>query len=205
MSDANPSVRQDDSAATAFESMLHRFDQDWDQAGVKYERLRRKLIRFFECNACSPAEDLADETFRRLEERIGEVEVRDVAGFAWGIAKNVRQETYKRAGRTIPTSDLPGGEGPLPDPHDNEKEIHEKMQWERRCKCLHLCLQRMPEHDRELFQAYHNVKGEQLQYRQELAKRLGLTLGALRVRVNRLREELEKCARRSFASRQNSR
>lgn len=182
------------------EILLRLLDPDRDRAGEKYERLRRRLIKFFEWNSCYPAEDLADETFVRLEQRVGEVEIRDVAGFAWGIAKNLRQEAQKKAGRTVHILDLPGGEEALPGTQDHEKEIHEKMQQKRRFKCLQLCLQRMPQRDRELFLAYHNVKGEHLQYRHGLAKRLGLTLGALRVRVNRSRDELEKCVRQCFAS-----
>ncbi|SRR5882724_1260384 len=200
MGDANLPILKDDSGPTPLENLLRLLDRDRDRAGEKYEHLRRKLIKFFEWNSCFSPEDLADETLERLGQRIGTVNVLDVGGFAWGIAKNVRQEVRKRAGRIVHVEDMPGGEGRLPDPHDNEKDIHEKMQQERRVKCLHLCLQRIPESDRELFLAYHTVKGEHLQYRQELARRLGITLGALRVRVNRLRNHLEKCSRKCFAS-----
>jgi hypothetical protein len=85
---------------------------------------------------------------------------------------------------------------------DHEKSIHERMQVERRSQCLSLCLQRMPVSDSKLFLTYHNVRGEHLQYRQGMAKQMGITLGALRVRVNRIRDGLEKCVRKCVASRQ---
>lgn len=200
MNDPNSPILQNNSRSTPLESLLLMLDPDRDRAGTKYEHLRRKLIKFFEWNSCFPAEDLADETFVRLEQRIEEVEIRDLAGFAWGIAKNVRQEARKRAARTVNIPDLPGPEGDLPDARSSEKDILEKMQRERRFKCLSLCLQRMPEPDRGLFLAYHKVEGKNLRYRQRLAMRLGISLAALRVRVNRLREGLEKCARNCFSS-----
>jgi len=200
MSDSNSPILADDSRPTPLETLLRLLDPDRDQAGEKYEHLRRRLIKFFEWNSCFPAEDLADETLERLTQKTGEVEIHDVTGFAWGIAKNVRLETHKVTSRTVSLSDLSGREEALPATEDHEKNIHEKMLLERRLRCLSLCLQRLPERDRELFLAYHNVKGEHLQYRQGLAKRLGITLGALRVRVNRLREGLEKCVGKCFAS-----
>jgi RNA polymerase sigma factor (sigma-70 family) len=184
------------------ESLLRLFDQDRDWAGEKYEHLRRKLIKFFEWNSCFPSEDLADETFNRLGQKIGKEDIRDVVGFAWGIAKNVRREARKKAGKTVYIADLVRTECPLYAPNRTEDEMHEKMQLERRYNCLYLCLHRMLKRDRELFIAYHNVEGESLHYRQELAKRLGLTIGTLRVRVNRLRSQLEKCSRKCFDSRQ---
>lgn len=200
MNDANAPLSKPDPRAARFDMLLRLLDEDRDRAGEKYESVRRKLMKFFEWNSCFPPEDLVDETFERVEQRIGEVEMRDVIGFAWGVAKNVRHEAHKRAGRSVSISDLPGHESSLADTHDNEKSIHEKMEKERRIKCLHLCLQRLPKRDRELFLAYHTTDGEHVPYRQGLAERLGLTLGALRVKVNRLRNELEKCARRCFAS-----
>ena len=200
MSDAGPPMLEDDGERARLENLLRLLDPDRDLAGEKYEHLRRRLIKFFEWNSCFPAEDLADETLERLMQKIGPVEIHDVAGFAWGIAKNVRQETHKTASRTVPLSDLPGREEALRDADDHEKNIHERMQLKRRLHCLSLCLQRLPKRDRELFLAYHNVKGEHLKYRQDLARQLGITLGALRVRVNRLRDGLERCVRKCFAS-----
>lgn len=199
MSDAKPPTIRDNSEPP-LESLLRLLDSDRDRAGEKYEGLRRKLIKFFEWNCCFPPEDLADQTFERLEQRIGEVQIRDVAGFAWGIAKNLRQEAQRNAAKTVLISDLPGGQDALSGTQDTEKEVHEKIEEERRFQCLRRCFQSMPVHERKVFLAYHNVEGEHLQYRQQLARRLGLTIGALRVRVNRSRDDLERCARKCFAS-----
>lgn len=121
-------------------------------------------------------------------------------GFTWGVAKNVRQEAWKRTGRLVPISDLPAGESNLPDSQYGVETIQDEMQRERRRKCLLLCLQRMPEEDRELFLAYHQEADDPVQYRRQLANRSGVSIGSLRVRINRLRSQLEKCARACFAS-----
>src|SRR5579863_7710552 len=105
MRDAGFPILEDDSERIQLESLLRLFDQDRDWAGEKYELLRRKLIKFFEWNSCFPSEDLADETFNRLGQKIGKEEIRDVVGFAWGIAKNVRREARKKAGRTVYIAD----------------------------------------------------------------------------------------------------
>jgi RNA polymerase sigma factor (sigma-70 family) len=202
MSDASFRILEDDSKRIPLESLLLLLDQDREWAGEKYELLRRKLIKFFEWNSCFPSEDLADETFNRLGQRIGKAEIRDVVGFTWGIARNVRREARKKAVRTVYISDLPGEECPLYARNKTEDEMHEKMQQERRYKCLHLCLGRMLKRDRELFIAYHNAEGDIIHYRQQLADQLGLTIGTLRVRVNRLRSQLEQCSRKCFDSRQ---
>jgi len=182
-----------------FETFLQRLDPDRDEAGKKYEALRRRLTKFFEWNACFPAEDLVDETFDRVAEKLGEVQVLDVVGFAWGVAKHVRQEANKRAERMVQISDLPGrahlpAAGTTP-----ERALQEEMEDERRARCLRLCLHRFPAPDREVFLKYHNVQGEHTEYRRRLAEELGVTIGTLRVRINRLRERLEKCLHNCMA------
>ena len=90
-----------------FEGLLERLDPDRDSAGRKYEALRRKLIKFFEWNGCSPAEDLADETLDRVARRLTGADVAQVVPFAWGVAQHVRQESARRMRREVALRDLP--------------------------------------------------------------------------------------------------
>lgn len=176
-----------------FENFLKRLDPDRQRAGERYEDLRRRLIKFFEWNACFPAEDLVDETFDRVAQKLAEVDVLDVIGFIWGFAKHVRQEANKRSERMLQISDFPNraqlpAQGETP-----ERVVQEEMEEEQRARCLRTCLHRFSDHDRELFLKYHNVQGDHTEYRLRLAQELGVTIGALRVRINRLREKLETC------------
>lgn len=191
----------DDLRSMQFESLLNALDSDRESAGEKYENLRRKLIKFFEWNACFPAEDLVDEAFDRIANRLGQGVIYDVGAFAWGVAKNIRQEARRRTKKVLSISELPDLETQRLNIRDTEEQIHEEMQNERRSKYLRMCLQRLEESERELFLAYYNEGKEYAQYRQRLAEDLGLTISALRVRVNRLREKLEKCVNKRMTSR----
>ena len=176
-----------------FDNLLRRLDPDRRLAGEKYEDLRRRLIKFFQWNSCFPAEDLVDETLDRVTEKLADAPVLDVVGFAWGVAKHVRQEASKQSERIVQMSDLPGGtELPSKD-RGPERVLQEEMEDEQRAECLRRCLQRFSHSDREVFLKYHNVQGEHTEYRQRLAANLGLSIGALRVKINRLREKLEDC------------
>ena len=193
MNDANAEVSKYDRAGERFEALLRLLDADRERAGEKYEDLRRRLIKFFQWNSCVPAEDLVDETLDRVTEKLPESPVLDVVGFAWGVAKHVRQEASKQSERIVQMSDLPGGtELPSKD-QGPERVLQEEMEDERRAECLRRCLRRFSNSDREVFLKYHHVQGEHTEYRQRLATNLGLSIGALRVKINRLREKLENC------------
>jgi DNA-directed RNA polymerase specialized sigma24 family protein len=178
---------------TQFQNLLRKLDLDDNRAGEKYEELRRKLIKYFEWNCCFPAEDLVDVTLDRAAGKLETEEVRDLPAFAWGIAKNVRQEAWKRASRVLRISDLTGGDDSLLERAHPESVVQEKITKEQRVKCLRRCMQRLPGWDGELFSQYYNMREDGAVPRQRLADDLGITLPALRVRINRMRSKLEKC------------
>jgi len=197
MSESNAPARKE-LKAPHFEGLLRRLDHNRDKAGREYEKLRWKLIKFFEWSSCFPAEDLVDETLDKVAQKINEEEIQDVHAFAWGVAKRIRLDSYKKTGRMVSISDLVHPENLLETQHFQD-EIHTKMDNERRSRCLQHCIGRLPEEDRRLFLAYYNPKSHSIQERQELASSFGITLGTLRVRINRLRDKLERCARRCIA------
>src|SRR4030095_14278178 len=49
-----------------FTHLLAKLDADPEKAGEKYEKLRRHLIKFFECRGSFISDELADETLNRL-------------------------------------------------------------------------------------------------------------------------------------------
>jgi DNA-directed RNA polymerase specialized sigma24 family protein len=181
-----------------FEVLLERLDPDRDSAGQKYEGLRRKLIKFFEWNRCSPAEDLADQTLDRVARRLGREDVAQVLAFAWGVAHHVRQECGRQMRRRVALGDLPAGTARPED--DVEGALHEQLLDERRTRCLAACLQRLPPRERELFHAYYEPNREPSVRRRALAAERGLTIRGLRVKVNRLREKLEVCVTRCVSA-----
>jgi dihydroneopterin aldolase len=57
-----------------FDALLAWLDSDRDQAAMKYEKIRRALIKIFTGRACVEPEDLADETINRVARKLKEIE-----------------------------------------------------------------------------------------------------------------------------------
>jgi RNA polymerase sigma factor (sigma-70 family) len=74
------------------------FDSD-----ERYNRLRTKLVFFFERRNCPDPEDLADESIRRLLSHVkGNGSPESVEGFSYGIARNVYLEWLRESSKTAP-------------------------------------------------------------------------------------------------------
>jgi len=164
------------------DALLAFLGADREQAGESYEKLRRKVIKLLECRGAAFPEDLADEALNRMARRLAEgvtIEARDPYSYLWSIAVHVHRESLRR-------SPLPAVPSPIPaDPL-----------LEHRLKCLDQCLIDLSEGDRNLILEYH--KGEKqakIAGRARLAARQGIGINALRIRVCRLRRQLEVCVR----------
>lgn len=189
-----------DLSRAQFDGLLQHLDADRERAGAAYEQLRRRLIKFFECNSCLNAEELVDETLNRVARRLANEDMSDVAAFAWGVAKNVVLEARKQTLRMVSISELPLGENSLPGEQDPEDEIQKNIESKEKTRCLRICMQRLASGDRRLFLAYYNAPVDRTEYRRNLAQSWGMTIGGLRVRMNRLRDALETCVRKCTAS-----
>ncbi len=164
----------------SFDYMLTWLNQDREAAGRRYEEIRRRLIKIFARYECSEAEDLADETLRRVELNVYKVVpdwVNDPALYFYAVARNVRREYGRRQGLPSP-----------PPPPDTE-------QAEREDDCLERCMKRLLTGDeRELVLQYHQGQGRtKIEGRKELARHHGLGLNALRIRIHRLLTRLRPC------------
>src|SRR5215813_3310371 len=82
--------------AETFRKFLLALDQDSDQAGQKYEDLRRMLIRFFEWRGAPFPEDQTDETINRVAGKLGtEIEIKNIGGYCYEVARLVCLEAFK--------------------------------------------------------------------------------------------------------------
>ena len=160
---------------------LNILDADRTSAGEKYEALRSRLITFFRARDCEPAEDWADETLDRVIRRSGEIQIADLSSFALGVARRVASEAH-RSNRTEPL----GEQVPAASPFREEEDDALLREY------LALCLQRLPAADRELLIRYYEYeKSEKIQNKKDIAEALGISTATLRVRVCRLRRQLE--------------
>lgn len=181
----------------AFEQFLSRLDTDREQAGERYEKIRRKLIKFFTWENCPHPEDHADEAINRLAKRIGDGEaIQDLNKYLYGVAHLILLETLKERQRE--QASLEQLSYLRPTSADTEAD-------ESALVCLKQCLERLSAESRELIlQYYQEEKSARIESRQRLAEQLHIPLNALRNRTLRLREKLEHCVGRCLTRQQQS-
>lgn len=161
----------------AFEKLLNWLDPDREKAGEKYRRLHLRLTRIFAAKGCCQAEDLADQTFDVIARKIDwliENYVGDPSLYFFGVAKKI----YK------PPKPIPSAP-PAPD----------NTEVERRASCLEECLSHLASADeREVVLRYHQKeKGEKIRERKQIAKELGISANALRIRIWHIHARLRPC------------
>lgn len=165
-----------------FDRLLRWLDEDADAAARKYEQTRRSLLKFFECRRCVSPEEQVDRVFDRVARRLSEgIDVYAANPFLYfhGVALNVFHE-YLRKQR-------PPLEVPLPQPEDSAR-MHQRLE------CMERCLDGLPLEMRRMMIEYCTVdKASKRRIREALADRLGMTINTLRIRVHRVREQLERC------------
>ena len=187
-------ARQDGQlTAATFDLLLTRLAPDSTQAGIRYERLRARLIVFFLRRMLPAPEDLADETINRLARRLFEgEEVASIEAYALGIARYVLKEQTVLAAREAISSNI------LLDNVSGPKRTigDEAYDQNRRLDAMEQCLALLAEEDVELLTSYYLVEGkEKIGARRLLAETLGLTPGTLRNRIFWICDGLRHCIR----------
>ena len=173
--------RDSDLSEEALGSLLNWLDPDREQAGIRYEEIRRRLIQIFMARGCPEAEDLADITIGRVANhvRTNREPSDDPVRYFHGVAKNVHLEYLRRS---IQAESTPAS------------ELLEATDIELRSSCLERCLENLPAGNRELIlQYYLEEKRAKIDAREHLASELGIPLNALRIRAHRIRTFLSQC------------
>jgi RNA polymerase sigma factor (sigma-70 family) len=164
----------------AFDQLLSWLNPDREEAGRKYEEIRRRLIKIFTCRGCVTPEDLADDAINRVARKVPEIApsyVGDPALYFLGVAHNVCLEHFRKK--------------PEPDPPLQPDQSEQKEQLD---ECLERCMQRLTFRNRELIlEYYREEKHSKIDHRKELAQRLGIALNALRIQACRIRASLQQC------------
>jgi DNA-directed RNA polymerase specialized sigma24 family protein len=169
-----------DLTSEAFEKLLAWLNPDREQAGRKYEEIRRKLIKILTCRGCPCPEELADEAINRVTRKVPDIienYVGDPALYFYGVAHKVHLESVRKKRDLV----LP----PAPDfPEETERDY----------ECLERCMERLTSKSRELvLEYYQEEKQAKINRRRELANRLGIAVNALRIRAHRIRASLQEC------------
>jgi hypothetical protein len=147
-------------------------DQDPDRAGMRYNRLQLKLLKYFEYNCCrdDPGE-LGDRTIRRVAALLESKPIpsQDIERFALAVARRIAHEWW----RAIPLrlKALGGWDS-------HELRDHD---------CFEIASARLSEPERTLIEEYYPATiGEAPAQRKLLAERYGISDAALRKRVNEI-------------------
>jgi DNA-directed RNA polymerase specialized sigma24 family protein len=164
----------------SFESLLEWLDSDREQAAIRYEQIRSKLIQFFSGRSHSEAEALADETINRVASRLGEIKNQvygERSRYFYGVARKVQMEYLRRK-----------------QPQAPPESATDSGRVEIEYKCLEECIAKLSPENRELVLGYYQADGrEKINQRKLLAEKLGIAPNALRIRAYRIRAALQKC------------
>jgi len=181
-----------DMSEEAFSRLLARLNADPALAGEQYEKLRAKLIYYFERNNCRNPTDLSDETINRVARKLEEdVEIKDVFKFSSGVARYVLLEHWNDPFRKwVELNEQ------LSSPEVVEREFDE-----RRLECKKKCLQNLEPRERELMVKNCTTSKHG---REELARSMGLKINAFRARIFRIREKLQRCYKNCINDREES-
>lgn len=175
-----------------FDELLAWLDPDREQAALKYEGIRRSLIRIFAWRGCREAEDLADRAINVVADKVRELRGAykgDPAVYFYGVANMLIKECHREARAEVPLGDLNSPVNPSTQVPDDWEESHE-----REYECLLKCLEVLTPDKRALILAYYrDEKQAKIDHRKELASQYGIDANALRVRAHRIRAALEKC------------
>ena len=174
-------------SSTGFSRLLARLGSNSDEAAAQYERLRATLEKFFDWHGAWPPEECADETLDRLTRKLeSEIEIVDVRSYALGIARLVLLE-WQRRPATLSSADLP-------EIADLSAPVSRDLEDEPLRTCFDRCLAALPADSRTLVLEYYVAERRaKIDNRRRLAQRFGVSESALRNRVQRVRDRLERC------------
>lgn len=168
-----------------FNRFLMALDPERDRAGAKYEQMRISLIKFFAWRGVVDPEELADEAISRLVQKIETLDVNyDINRYVYVIAAKIFRE-YRR--HVAVESRFVFDETRLV-----ENEVDNAL--EKKHECLDRCLKELPPESRDLILRYYEKeRGAKIDHRKLLAQQFGLTTNSLRVKVHRIRSQLNLC------------
>ena len=165
----------------AFEALLGWLAPDREEAGKRYEEIRRRLIRIFACRGCGESDILADETINRVARKVDELVATyegDPGLYFYGVANKIHLEQLKKARR------------PVTEWHETKEEEDFEPEFE----CLDRCMDKLSMDNRDLVLKYYDhEKDAKIEQRRHLAATLNIGLNALRIRAHRIRIMLYQC------------
>lgn len=186
------------------QKLLSFFDRDEEKAGKKYEEVRKLLIKKLEFQGSPTPESHADLCIDKVARQLADENLQldenykyyflQVANFTlndyWKSREHKKKETLDdKLPNELPFIDLRVKE--------KEKEAEELSEKERKIKfdCMKKCLDKLKEPDKNLIIDYYQLINDEnnKEQRENLAKKYGISLKNLRVKIYRMKEKLKIC------------
>ena len=181
---------------SAFEDLLAALDADRTRAAEQYEGIRHRLTKLFEWRGCPNADELTDRTFDRVARRLSEgatVTTAVAYAFFHGVAMNLLREHWRSPARAGDEARPDDPRLAVADAPTTAELAAERIEHEWLLDRLASCLDALAPESRQLIAAYHFRENGQIAARKAIAADLGVPLNALRIRVFRLRQALQRC------------
>ena len=182
----------------ALSRLLEWLDDGIESNGERYLEMHRKLVSYFDRRNRFSADELADETLRRVARTLEESSVivtRPPARYCYVIARFVLLEDIRRGRRQVPFDELQSG---VAAEHAGQAGSEDGLPIEEhRFDCLDRCLAGLRAEERELIVEYYGgARRRGAEHRSQMAQRMGITKNALCIRATRIRERLMNCVAR---------
>jgi len=162
---------------------------DPNEANRQYLRLHRKLAGYFSLRGMSDPDSDAHDVLDRAGEKIAKGHaIPDIDRFCIGIARNIVLERLRHRKREQ-TAFIKF----IANSTDNNTEA----MVDRITNLMKPCFEQLPRDDQNVLTDYCQVPPgmDRAEHRRQLAKKLGSTISALRIRVTRLRRVLADCVK----------
>jgi RNA polymerase sigma factor (sigma-70 family) len=172
-----------------FDRLLEWLDNGRDSQGQTYLEIRRRLVAYFDRRNRPFPDDLADETFNRIERTLeidGVIAVTPPARYCYVVARFVLLEDLRSRRRhvSLECARRMARAGHRPSLSDADMARLEEQRLDR----LDACLEQLTPQQRELaIQYYCGAKRGRIERRRALAARLGISTNALSIRAYRIR------------------
>lgn len=175
-----------DLGQSQFDALLSLLSDNRDEAGTRYESIRRGLIRYFDSKGLGDPGQLADTTFTRVAAKADTFDPQkngNIESFIFGFASYIVKEAWRASTR----------EQPL-----NGNELFESAAAEpepEQLLALRACLDALSPEDKRLILEYHRVPDgrEKAIARQKICEALNLTQSAFYTKISRIKDRLRRC------------
>ena len=179
----SPNIKARNIQKDKFNKLLNWLDKDREIAGFRYEEIRFRLTKVFSSRGCEIPQELADETIDRVTNKIDFLKNNFVGNpilYFYGVAKKVFLEyTRQPINKELPIN-LTYNKQNTAILEENDLLLTKSLK------------QLPPNQSKFILDYYKKDKAEKIKHRKKMAKELGITEEALRVRAFRIRKLIQK-------------